>query len=228
MTASSFPSPAPDAQTVRQWMSALADGQTEDPQAACKVWADDREARQAWHAYHLIGDVLRSDDLASSPARDEAFLSALRGRLAQEPAIVAPTPVAAAAATLVRPPAAASRPSRRWAVAAATAGVMMVGGVAVMLRDSGADATQLSSATAVPGGQSPIPVRAAIGGATAPQNFAMPSASGAGFGEPQWQVLDGRIVREAQLDAYLRAHRGTLAPRPGVVGGRYETVGLER
>ena len=104
----------------------------------------------------------------------------------------------------------------------------MVGGVAVMLRDSGADATQLSSATAVPGGQSPIPVRAAIGGATAPQNFAMPSASGAGFGEPQWQVLDGRIVREAQLDAYLRAHRGTLAPRPGVVGGRYETVGLER
>ena len=34
----------------------------------CADWAADPEARQAWHTYHLIGDVLRSDDLASPAA----------------------------------------------------------------------------------------------------------------------------------------------------------------
>ena len=35
--------------------------------------ASDAAARRTWHAYHLIGDVLRSEDLASTPARDAAL-----------------------------------------------------------------------------------------------------------------------------------------------------------
>ena len=38
----------------------------------CESWRGDGELREDWHAYHLIGDVLRSDDLAIAPARDEA------------------------------------------------------------------------------------------------------------------------------------------------------------
>jgi sigma-E factor negative regulatory protein RseA len=36
--------------------------------------------------------VLRSDDLATPPARDAAFLCALRPRLAAEPVVLAPEP----------------------------------------------------------------------------------------------------------------------------------------
>ena len=47
--------------------------------AACARLARRRRTpRSTWHAYHLIGDVLRSDDLARPPARDAAFLAALR------------------------------------------------------------------------------------------------------------------------------------------------------
>ena len=54
-----------------------------------------RARARRWHAYHLIGDVLRSDDLASAPGRDAAFLQRLSARLDDEPAVLAPEPLAA-------------------------------------------------------------------------------------------------------------------------------------
>ena len=65
----------------------------------------------SWHAYQLIGDVLRSDDLAAEPAADEAFLVALRARLADR----AGGAGAAAARRAERPRAAAGRRQRRGA-----------------------------------------------------------------------------------------------------------------
>jgi sigma-E factor negative regulatory protein RseA len=44
-----------------------------------------RQAVQTWHAYHVIGDVLRSVELAPSSS-DHAFLERLERRLASEPA----------------------------------------------------------------------------------------------------------------------------------------------
>ncbi len=217
------PQPNPDPAAVRQWMSALADGQSDVLPSACAAWASDSVAREAWHDYHLIGDVLRSEDLATAPARDEAFLAALRVRLAQEPAIVAPTPVVAAAAAETRP-AAGRTPSRRWAVAAAAAGVMMVGGVVVMLREgapSGAVWSFAPQPTAVAErSQAPQVTPVGLGTASTPASAAL--------GDPQWRVLDGKVIRDARLDAYLRAHRGSLAVHPRAVGGRYDTVVLER
>src|SRR5574341_547341 len=72
-------------------LSALADGQLDAGAAAAITsrWRDDQGARSAWHAYHLIGDVLRSDDLANA-RRDEAFLRRLRTRLIDEPVVLAP------------------------------------------------------------------------------------------------------------------------------------------
>lgn len=66
-------------------LSALVDGEAadDDVKQACAEWRGDAKARQSWHAYQLIGDVLRSDDLASAAGRDEAFLRRLRARLAK-------------------------------------------------------------------------------------------------------------------------------------------------
>ena len=71
-------SDSPDAR--RQQLSSLMDGDLSagDAAEACQLWRQDAQARSDWHAYHLIGDVLRSDDLASAPARDAVFLQALR------------------------------------------------------------------------------------------------------------------------------------------------------
>ena len=59
-------------------LSAAADGDADALGAACLAWRDDAAARSTWHAYHLIGDVLRSGELATTPQRDAAFLRAFQ------------------------------------------------------------------------------------------------------------------------------------------------------
>src|SRR5689334_13843162 len=76
-------------ESSRRILSALADG---DATRAFQAWRDDPDARAAWHSYQLIGDVLRSEDLACEPEADQAFLVALRARLADEPVVLAPQP----------------------------------------------------------------------------------------------------------------------------------------
>lgn len=137
------PAPAPD--SPRHWISDLADGRLDGDAlaGACREWAADGEARRTWHAYHLIGDVLRSDELACDVRRDAAFLAGLRTRLAAEPVVLAP-----------------SRPRRQvWlAPLAAAAGFVAVAGVVVVLRQAapppGAAGPQLA------GGTLSVPVRA--------------------------------------------------------------------
>ncbi len=116
------------ADDTRAWLSALADGEAQAADPACAGWRDDAEARRTWHAYQLIGDVMRSDDLARPAARDAAFLAGLRERLAAEPVVLAPAAV----------PAAAAAPARRrqhWLLpVAAAAGFVVVAGVLVVAR----------------------------------------------------------------------------------------------
>ncbi len=85
------PNPALTAdEQARLWLSACADGDMQATDPACRLWRDDAGARQTWHRYHLIGDVMRSAELAASPARDAAFMAGLRQRLAAEPVVLAP------------------------------------------------------------------------------------------------------------------------------------------
>lgn len=118
--------PQATADDTRAWLSALADGDAQAADAACAGWRDDAEARRTWHAYQLIGDVMRSDDLARPAARDAAFLAGLRERLAAEPVVLAP--------------AQATMPARRrqhWLLpVAAAAGFVVVAGVLVVARVS--------------------------------------------------------------------------------------------
>lgn len=86
--------------TARGALSSLMDADLAPASLAMALahWRDDSETRATWHAYHLIGDVMRSTDLANSPARDEDFLRGLRARLATEPVPLAPTALAASLA----------------------------------------------------------------------------------------------------------------------------------
>lgn len=168
----------------RQQLSSLMDGDLADGDAAhaCAQWRQDAEARRDWHAYHLIGDVLRSDDLASSPARDAAFLQALRQRLADEPVPLAPAPLQAAVPQALPQGTNGTQPSRRargrqWLMApvAVAAGFVAVAGVMVVTRV-----------------MAPAPASAPV----MAQAERMPAAGASAV-----------LVRDARLDRYLSAHR---------------------
>lgn len=69
----------------RELISALADGQLHGEEFARTVeWLDQTaDARLTWHAYHVVGDVLRSGDAMAS-ASDGAFVQRLKLRLQPE------------------------------------------------------------------------------------------------------------------------------------------------
>lgn len=164
-------------------LSALVDGELDGAATAqaCGDWRESGETRASWHAYHLIGDVLRSEDLARDPARDADFLRTLRVRLRDEPVVLAPAPLAA---PVVR--------RARWswkASSAVAAGFVVVAGAAVMVTRNPAEVPATSIAAAA----APTPVVAA-----APVVVAA---------EPQALVANGKLIRDARLDRYLAAHK---------------------
>lgn len=151
--------PKSDPLDPRQCLSALMDGEADaaTAQRGCEVWARDAQARRDWHAYHLIGDALRSEDLGARAAHDAAFLNRLRERLAAEPAVLAPQ--------------APIKPARRanWAVPAAlAAGVVVVAGVLVLLRAAapGGEVAPalLAGQSARPAATAPLTVAAGVEG----------------------------------------------------------------
>ena len=75
-------------------LSALMDGEADEAalREVCGSWQAQASCRAAWHAYHLIGDVLRSEDLAAKAGRGSALLGAVRERLADEPTLLVPRP----------------------------------------------------------------------------------------------------------------------------------------
>jgi sigma-E factor negative regulatory protein RseA len=171
-------------------LSAFVDGEGLDaPVSFDAVLAEfDYVDRSTWSAYHLIGDALRSGDLAVHPAKSQAFLAGFSARLEAEPHFIAP-----ARARAGRSP---SRLRRRaapaLAVAAAAAMLTWIvvpqwhggassGAVQTAATSSRADGVQSVAMTNVPGGQ------------------------------------EGNIIRDAQLDQYLEAHQ-QFAQQPMPVG----------
>jgi sigma-E factor negative regulatory protein RseA len=199
----------------RQRLSALVDGECGSDAAddLCRAWRDDAALRETWHAYNLIGDVLRSEDLAHPSGRDEAFLAALRRRMADEPVVLAPAPVRAAAPQ-VSP---ARRAGVRWAPLAAAAGFVAVAGVLVSGR--------LGTPGAV---DSRVPLAAAPAAVTPVAASSMPGAEAE---PPAVIVTDGKLIRDAHLDRYLAAHKqfgGSAVAVPGIVLRSAATVAPAR
>jgi sigma-E factor negative regulatory protein RseA len=178
-------------------LSALMDGELDASAAAvaCGRWRDDSRSRADWHAYQLIGDVLRSEDLASTARRDRDFLAALRVKLAEEPVVLAPAATRKAAVTggFLR---------RSWAApAAVAAGFVAVAGVLVVTQMGGLTSGDAQSGARV-AQVAPVPVTPAADPRT------LPSSTDA-------VALNGQLIRDVRLDEYLAAHKkfgGSSAP----------------
>lgn len=101
-------------------LSALVDGEctTDEAGRLSRRWDADARLQQQWDTFHLIGDVLRSDDLARHRP-DDPFMLALRTRLASEPVVLAPQTPAATQG---------SRKARWLRPMSAAAGVVAVAG----------------------------------------------------------------------------------------------------
>ncbi|MEP7281041.1 MAG: sigma-E factor negative regulatory protein [Rubrivivax sp.] len=203
------PPTRPDADP-RQRLSDLTDGWLDAAALgrACADWVADEDAQRTWHAYHLIGDVLRSDELARPPRHDRAFLTGLRARLREEPVPLAPR--ASAADALIQP----LQPSRaapvgvsrlRWRrPMALAAGFVAVAGVLVVLR-------------------APAPESGGLYAVQAPVGVAGPASSAALLLLPP----QAEMLRDARVDEYLRAHREALAGSPAALpGGAMRSVGF--
>ena len=201
MTPQRDPTSSQGSEGDRSWLSAAADGDAAALDRVTRGWRDDAQTRATWHSYHLIGDVLRSRELAHPAARDADFLKGIRERLAAEPVVLAPTPA---------PVTGPRRMASRWAVpAAVAAGFGVVAGVLVVSRTSGPFGGAASDTLA--GASSPAGV---INVSTARRS---PVAVAQGT---------GTLLRDARVDELLRVHqaaRGGMAV-PGSVLRRVDNV----
>jgi sigma-E factor negative regulatory protein RseA len=139
--------------------------------------------RAAWSDYHLIGDALRSDDLAASPASSSAFMAAFSQRLEAEAHVIAP----AAVASRLRGQLFRRRVVPAFAVAAAAATLTWIVVPQLQGLDNRGAGTQLSSLSS-----------------DNVQHVSMAQPSGSNSRSP---VVDANIIRDASLDQYLEAHQ---------------------
>jgi sigma-E factor negative regulatory protein RseA len=141
----------------------------------------DKQAAQVWHTYHVIGDVLRSAELAPK-SDDLAFLERLERRLALElPRPLATESVSSDAIAVALP--SANAPVFRWKVLAGAASFALLGVVGLNLW------------TVVGSHDEPQMVAQTI---TAPPAVATLVADETG---------DGTMLRDARLDELMAAHR---------------------
>lgn len=205
-------------------LSSLVDGEVDVTEVAhlCSGWKEEESARRAWHTYQLIGDALRSDELATSPSRDCAFMERLRQRLAAEPVVLAPqeqiaelheeqVALSAAGGSWHGMP-------RRWRIpVTAAASVLAVTGVLMVARVSGLLPADTPNGATLAQQNAP-----GIRAAAAPQALAAaPSsrlqtvstqtgsapASDLDSTQPQTVIANRKLIRDARLDQYLAAHK---------------------
>ncbi|MFP6558492.1 sigma-E factor negative regulatory protein [Paraburkholderia sp. B3] len=171
-------------------LSAFIDGELTVEEHLSGIFSElDQEGRAAWSEYHLIGDVLRSDDLALSTAASRSFMTGFAARFEAEPHVLAPAALPAAregASRVGRILALRHRVVPTLAVAAAAATLTWI--VVPQMRGAG-----LASGGAQV---------ASVGSSQGMQRVAMNSAP-----VQTAAVQDGNIIRDARLDEYLEAHQ---------------------
>ena len=174
--------------------SALVDGEVSGGaagaalDAASAAWRDGTTLRETWRTYHLIGDVLRSEDLAHRADADGAFLARLRESLATEPAVLAPGRASVDAVSQAGGLQRLLWRGRLPRAALAVAGVAAVAGLSSLLW-----------LAAPPHGV----------------QMAVAPAGSADLGDPRFQVVDGGLIRGARLEGYLRGQLEARALRDG-------------
>jgi sigma-E factor negative regulatory protein RseA len=113
---------------TREMISALADGQLRGDAFArgVELVSVDAAAREAWQTYHLIGDVMRSGELAAATA-PAAFLARFQLRLQQEQRLAAVGQRAHVVESAARP--AANDASFQWKLVAGFASLAAVAAI---------------------------------------------------------------------------------------------------
>jgi sigma-E factor negative regulatory protein RseA len=178
-------------------MSAFADGESLDEIGNLGQFLAEltRHDRAAWSDYHLIGDALRSDDLAESPARSSAFMASFSARLEAEAHVLAPA-ASAAVADKARSNVFRRRFVPAFAVAAAAATLTWI----VVPQLQGVDSHSGAQVASVKGADSLQRV------AMAP----VPATTNS-------PVVEANIIRDADLDQYLEAHQ-QFSQQPSMPG----------
>ncbi len=183
--------------TSNEQVCDLVDGRLTDAESAHALHAtlSDPQSLQTWHAYHVIGDVLRSPELA--PRRDDlAFLARLEQRLAQEPGRPDIVKAAAPAGDAVAPRADGAQLTKiaqserpvanaavfRWQMLAGVACVAFVGVLGTNMWNQTTLAKEAQVAVRAPdAGAAPLVVAA--------------------------QNSGGAMIRDPRLDELMAAHR---------------------
>jgi sigma-E factor negative regulatory protein RseA len=168
-----------DKMKTGELISALADGQLTGEAFArgVEVATADPVARETWHTYHLIGDVLRSGEHVAGALPGE-FLGRLQSRLQQERA-PAPGALSGAVGGAPRQGAAqaANDTSFRWKLVAGVASLTAMAAIGWTAAGSLLAKPDQGQLAAVPGGT----VLA--------------------------ETQRGVMIRDARLDEFLAAHR---------------------
>ncbi len=176
---------------MREHLSALADGQLRGQEfgQAVDYASSSADGVETWQMYHLIGDVLRSSELARPVS--STLVDRLRSQIEQEaiqrPPLVANAVLQAPAADAVKPAVAANASVFRWKMAAGFASLAAVGAIgwtAMTGIQSGTEGAQMAVAA-------PVSATTAVAAADAPDG-AVPA-----------QVM----IRDPRLDELLAAHK---------------------
>lgn len=184
----------------REQLSALADGELDEAAWEQTLqFAHEEDGRSSWNLYHLVGDVLRSPELAAHADNGE-FLQRLQQRLATEP--LPGRPAQESLQTVLAPPVlsrpAANAPLFHWKRVAGLASVAAVAVVgwsswsSLQGAPSGVPLVALSSAPAA----APLPAPAAM----APTPSVRAQADNP---DPAAPVM----LRDPRLDELLAAHQ---------------------
>ena len=180
------PRPGEPEADLLELVSAFADGQpgtdAYGPGAGMARILAENSARSAWSRYHLIGDVMRSADLALPVGKRAAvgsFCDSVMARIAQEPALVA-------AETVPLRVEAAANDAWGWKLVAGCASVGMVAVLAWGHLPPGSAVTDQVNAQAQAQSTAPVVVQAAA---------------------PASPEVASLMIRDPHLDELLAAHR---------------------
>lgn len=216
----------PNVMLRREQLSALADGELRDPDIAQALgYAATEEGQACWQVYHLIGESLRRSEPAASSGMasgiDNALLTGLRARMAQETPVLRLTP--AVVQTLAEPLAApysgqagtardpaANAEVWRWKMAAGFASLAAVAvlGWHTYAGIGGGPQPQGAQLAVAPAPAAPAAPAATAPAAPAPTvQAALTTANAAATPASPDAAAPQIMLRDPRLDELLAAHR---------------------
>ena len=188
----------------REQLSALMDGQLqgEDWLQALQC-AEHTEGRATWLAYHVVGDALRSTELAAHGASSSAFLERFQQRLAQEPLPAAQLKAVPLQQVVAVPskadsplPQSANASVFRWKLLAGVASLAVVASVGWNSLD------RLQQQGVSPEGQH---LAAANPASSTPAQAPVQQVAATSISNPD--ASPSTMIRDPRLDELLAAHR---------------------